>query len=228
MTRRSREPLLRPLQGRYLASLRPPRDPLRLDIEQRARAAGWRLVAPEVARLLEGLAARDPAPRIVEVGCGVGYATLHLARGAPEGSVVAIDADAEALALAREHLERGGVLGRVELRLGSGPAALDRLTAPIDLAVIDAATHEPRRLLDLLLPLLRVGGTIAVTGVLADGRVGDPSLRDADDVAARELERFNPYLSIHPQVTAVLLPLGDGVGLGVKRRQTIRELGGPF
>ena len=75
---------------------------------------------------------------------------------------------------------------------------------------------------------MRVGGTLAFAGLLADGRVGDPALREGDDRHARELERFNPYLSIHPQLTAVLLPLGDGVGLAVKRRPTVRELGGPF
>ena len=38
-------------------------------------------------------------------------------------------------------------------------------------------------------------------------------------------------IAIHigdPQLAAVLLPLGDGVGLAVKRRPTLREMGGPF
>lgn len=228
MTRRSPESLLRPRQGRYLASLRPPRDAVRREIEGRAASEGWRIVTPEVARLLEGLAARDSAPRIVEVGCGVGYATLHLARGAAEGRIVAVDDDPAALELAREHLARAGVAERVELRAGAPPEALDGLTAPLDLVVVDAARWEPRRLLDLLLPLVRVGGTLVFLGVLADGRVGDPALRDEDDRLALQLERFNPYLSIHPQLTAVLLPLGEGVALAVKRRPTMRELGGPY
>lgn len=228
MKRPNPEPLLRPRQSRYLASLRPPRDTVRREIERRAASEGWRLVTPEVARLLEGLAARDGAPRIVEVGCGVGYATLHLARGAAEGRIVAVDDDAAALAIARKHLELAGVAARVELRAGAPPAALDGLTAPLDLVVVDAARWEPRRLLDLLVPLVRVGGTLVFLGVLADGRVGDPALRDADDRLALQLERFNPYLSIHPQLTAVLLPLGAGVALAVKRRPTRRELGGPF
>jgi len=33
---------------------------------------------------------------------------------------------------------------------------------------------------------------------------------------------------IHPQLATVLLPLGDGVGLAVKKKVTIRELGGPY
>lgn len=228
MARRRGDPLLRPRQGRYLEGLQPPRDTLRVEIEREASRHGWRLVAPAVARLWEALAAREPAPRIVEIGCSVGYGTLHLARGAASGSVTAIDDDDAALARAREHLARAGLGGRVELVAGGVRELAESLSGPFDLAVIDGTRSEPRRALDLLLPLLRVGGTIAVAGVLADGRVADPALRDEVDPLAEALERFNPYLCIHPQLAAVVLPLGDGVGLAVKRRPTMRELGGPF
>ena len=60
------------------------------------------------------------------------------------------------------------------------------------------------------------------------GSIADPKLRAEDDPEAREIERFNPYFMIHPQLATVLLPLGDGVGLGVKKKITIREMGGPF
>jgi predicted O-methyltransferase YrrM len=229
VARRRPEPLLRPRQGRYLAQLLPPREALAAEIELAAARHRWRTVAPAVARLWEALAAREPASRVVEVGCGVGYGTLHLARGAAAGTVVAIDEDGAALAHARRHLERGGVAARVELAAGRVGEIVDRLAGPIDLAVVDAArVDEPRRALDLLLPLVRIGGTLAFAGLLADGRVADPALRDEDDARAAALERFNPYLAIHPQLTAVLLPLGDGVGLAVKRRPTVRELGGPY
>jgi predicted O-methyltransferase YrrM len=228
VSRRRTEPLLRPRQGRYLERLVPPRDALRAEIEREASRHGWRLVAPAVARLWEALAAREPAPRIVEIGCSVGYGTLHLARGATSGSVTAIDDDAVALDRAREYLARAGLGGRVELVASGARELAERLAGPFDLAVIDGTRSEPRRALDLLLPLLRVGGTIAVAGVLADGRIADPALRDEVDPLAEALERFNPYLSIHPQLAAVVLPLGDGVGLAVKRRPTMRELGGPF
>jgi hypothetical protein len=33
---------------------------------------------------------------------------------------------------------------------------------------------------------------------------------------------------MHPQLTAVVLPFGDGVGLAVKTRPLMTELGGPF
>ena len=33
---------------------------------------------------------------------------------------------------------------------------------------------------------------------------------------------------MHPQLQAVILPLGDGVGLATKIKPTIFEMGGPF
>jgi hypothetical protein len=33
---------------------------------------------------------------------------------------------------------------------------------------------------------------------------------------------------IHPQLRAVVLPLGDGVGLATKTKPVMTELGGPF
>jgi hypothetical protein len=32
----------------------------------------------------------------------------------------------------------------------------------------------------------------------------------------------------HPQLRAVVMPLGDGVGIATKTRPLISELGGPF
>lgn len=227
MPNRRPEPLLRARQARYLERLLPPRDAVRAEIERVAERHG-RTITPAVARLWEALASREPSGRVVEIGCGVGYGTLHLALGAANGSVIAVDRDASALALAREHLARADVQGRVELVEGRLPEIADRLGGPFDLAIVDASRSAPRRALDLLLPLVRVGGTLAFVGLLADGRVADPALRDEDDPQADELERFNPYLTIHPQLASVLLPLGNGVGLAVKRRPTMRELGGPY
>ena len=228
MTRRPAHPILRPRQARYLERLRPPRDPLRAEMEAFAARERIPIADLDLARLLEALAAIDPAGSVLEVGTAIGYGTLHLARGATQGRVVSIDRDPERLAAARGYLERAGVAGRVELREGEALDLVERLEGPFDLVFLDAAKDEYRRTLDRVLPKTRVGGRIVVDNLLWKGRVADPALRPASDPDAEAIERFNPYFMIHPQLAAVLLPLGDGVGLAVKRRPTIRELGGPF
>jgi predicted O-methyltransferase YrrM len=225
---RATDPILRPRQARYLRGLLPSRDALRAEMEARSKELGVPSSRPELARLLEALAAIAPAGRVLEIGTGIGYGTLHLARGARAGRVISVDPDRGRLEIARGYLEKAGVAARVELVEGRALEVLSGLEPGFDLVFLDAEKSEYRRCLDLALPLLVVGGRIVVDNLLWHGRIGDPSLRPEDDRSAAAIEAFNPYFTIHPQLASVLLPLGDGVGLGVKRRETMRELGGPF
>jgi len=54
-------------------------------------------------------------PRILDIGVGSGAIALALADERPDARIVAVDASADALALARENAERTGLAGRVEL-----------------------------------------------------------------------------------------------------------------
>jgi predicted O-methyltransferase YrrM len=228
LPKRPKDPILRPRQARYLEGLAPPRDPLRAEMERIAAEEGIPIARTQLARLLEALAAIEPGGRVLEIGTAIGYGTLHLARGASRGQVVSIDADPDRLARARGFLERAGVAERVELIEGRALDVLPTLDAPFDLVYIDADKKEYRRCLDLALPLVAVGGRVVVDNLLWHGSIADPALREAGDANAEAIERFNPYFLIHPQLASVVLPLGDGVGLAVKRRETIRELGGPY
>lgn len=221
--------ILRPGQERYLERLLPPRDALLAEMEEHARRDGIPIADPEVGRLLEVLARATRARRIVEIGTAIGYGALRLARGAPEARVVTIDRDPEMLAAARGYLERGGVLDRVELVEGEALDAIARLAPPFDLAWVDAAKADYRRYLDRLLPLVTVGGLLVFDNVLWKGRVAEPPEDDGgEDAAADHLRAFNGYLSIHPQLAASVVPLGDGVALAAKLKATILEQGGPY
>ena len=221
-------PILRPEQQRYLDGLLPPRDALVREMEAYAAEHDVPIARPELARLLEALAASRPAGRVIEIGTAIGYGALALARGAREGQVLTVDRDPARLELARGYLERAGVLPRVVLHLGDALEYARTAPGPFDLVYLDGDKGDYRRLLDTLLPKVAMGGFIVVDNLLWKGTIAEPELRDDDDRAAFEIERFNPYLMIHPQLATVLLPLGDGIGLAVKKKITMRELGGPF
>lgn len=220
--------ILRPEQERYLERLLLPRDAILAEMEAQAAHEDVPISDPEVGRLLQVLARGSRAKRIVEIGTAIGYGTLCLARGAPEARVLSIDNDPARLATARAYLERAGVAERVELVQGEALAVLPDLAPPIDLAYIDAVKTEYRRYLDLLLPKLAVGGMLVFDNLLWKGWIAEPPEDDEADDSARALRAFNGYLLSHPQLAAVVLPLGDGVGLATKTKPLMTELGGPW
>jgi predicted O-methyltransferase YrrM len=224
--------ILHPEQERYIERLLPPREPVLREMEEQAAREDIPISDPEVGRLLTVLARAAAGPagagRILEVGTAIGYGTLCLTRGAPEARVVSIDKDLERLATARAYLERAGVAGRVELVEGAALDVLPDLQGPFDLAYVDAVKPEYRRYLDLLLPKLRVGGMVVLDNLLWKGQVADPPEDGAEDEQATALRAFNTYLMIHPQLSAVIVPLGDGVGIATKTKPLITEMGGPF
>ncbi|MEA2563237.1 MAG: hypothetical protein QOH06_4741 [Acidobacteriota bacterium] len=218
--------LLLPEQERYLERLLPPRDPLLREMEEQAAREDVPISDPEVGRFLGILARATGARLIVEIGTAIGYGALCLARGAPDARVVSIDTDPGRLAVARGYLERAGVADRVELIEGAALEVLPKLSGPFDLAYVDAVKKEYRRYLDQLVPKLRVGGVVALDNLLWKGRVADPP--DDDDPDADALRAFNGYLMMHPQLQAVVLPFGDGLGVATKIKPTAMEMGGPY
>jgi len=218
--------ILQSAQAAYLERLLPPRDALLREMEAASDAESIPSSDPEVGRLLEILARSLGAQRMLEIGTAIGYGALALLRGSAQGKVVTIDPDPERLRRARGYLERAGVLERAELVEGKALEVLPRLTGPFDLVYIDALKSEYRRYLDLSLPLLRVGGLVVVDNLLWKGQIAEPP--EEEDPNARAISAFNPYFMIHPQLVAVVLPLGDGVGLATKTRPLVTEMGGPF
>jgi predicted O-methyltransferase YrrM len=219
--------ILHPEQEAYLDRLLPPRDPLLREMEERAAREDVPISDPEVGKLLGILARATGARRILEIGAAIGYGAIWLARGAPEARVQSIDVDPERLAVARGYLERAGLADRVELIEGAALEVIHRLDGPFDLVYVDAVKTDYRRYLDTVLPKLRVGGVIVCDNLLWGGRVAAPG-EDREDRDADALRAFNGYLMMHPQLQAVVLPLGDGVGLATKTKPTIFEMGGPF
>jgi caffeoyl-CoA O-methyltransferase len=214
-------------QEAYLDRLLPPRDAILREMEERAAREDIPISDPEVGKLLGILARAAGARRILEIGAAIGYGAIWLARGAPEARIYSVDIDAERLAAARGYLERAGVAERVELIQGAALEVIHRLDGPFDLVYVDAVKTEYRKYLDLVLPKVRVGGLIVCDNLLWGGQVAAPD-EDREDRDADALRAFNGYLMMHPQLQAVVLPLGDGVGLATKTKPTMFEMGGPF
>ncbi|MCW2586386.1 MAG: O-methyltransferase family protein [Frankiales bacterium] len=182
-------------------------------IAARARAAevGVPCVDPTTGSLLRLLAATGGAKAVVELGTGAGVSALWLLRGMREdGVLTTVDPETEHQRLARQSLlEAGYGTGRVRLIAGRALEVLPRLSdSAYDLVFCDALAQENSDYLTAAVRLLRPGGLVVFAGALGAGRVADPSARDADTVALRELAKA---VREHEQLTPALLPVGAGL-----------------
>lgn len=221
--------ILQSAQAAYLEGLLPRRDELLQEIEARALADDVPISDPEVGLLLQMLTATSGARRVLEVGSAIGYGTIWLARGGADVEVVGIEKDPSRIELAHSHLERAEVTSRVQLLEGDALELMRSLTPPFDLVYLDSDKKDYRRLLDFSLQLLRLGGLVVIDNLLWKGQVADPPEDyDQEDEEAEVLRMFNGYFSMHPQLDSLVLPLGDGVGLAVKKKHLVTDLGGPY
>lgn len=196
--------------GAYVEGFLPDDEAL---VAARARASelGCRPVGPATGAALGFLAATLRARAIVEIGTGVGVSGLYLLRGMiRDGVLTSIDIEPEFHRAARQTFNQSGFpAGRARLIMGRALDVLPRLTAGnYDLVFIDAAHIEYPFYYEQGVQLLRPGGAIVFHNVLAGGAVGDPTRRDAETLALREVTRA---VREDERLVPALLPVGAGL-----------------
>ena len=204
-------------QAEYLDGLMPASDDLLADMESHAAEHRVPIADREVALFLEISARAIHAKRALDCGMAIGYSVIHLLRGMPDdGRVVTIDPSDEMIAAAKDYFTRAGVRDRVQIEKGYALEVIPQLNETFDLVFIDAVKEEYRGYLDLSLPKLRTGGVVICDNLLWGGRVAGQNELNDYKTSTEALRDFNPYFVNHPQLRAVVLPVGDGLGYGVK------------
>ena len=188
-----------------------PEEPAVLAARQRAAEVGVAAVDPATGAVLRLLAAAASAKAVIELGTGAGVSSLWLLSGMrPDGVLTSVDAEGEHQRLAKASLAEAGIpAGRARLIHGRALEVLPRLSdRAYDLVFCDANRSENPDYLTAALRLLRPGGVLVFAGALGGGRVAEPSARDAETVAQRELAKT---LRDEPRLVTGALPVGQGL-----------------
>lgn len=184
---------------------------------QRAEELGVTPVSTGAGAALRLLAAAIDARAVVEVGTGTGVSGLWLLEGMhPDGILTTVDTEIEhQRAAKRSFVEAGVAPSRARVITGEARDVLPRLTdGAYDLVFIDADPRDCAEILEEALRLLRYGGLVVLDDALHQDRVADPSARDADSVALRDLGKL---IREHDHLLAGILPVGEGLLAAVYR-----------
>ncbi len=198
----------------YLEGIHPPMGPVLEEMLKTGRSEGVPIVNPAAGRLLRVLVTAMAPKRVLEIGTAIGFSTLWMAGGLPPGGRIdTIDPDRSRTDRARRYWLRAGVTDRVRVINEPALRVLPRLATGIEFAFIDAIKTEYSAYLDALLPKMAPGGMITVDNVLWSGRIAGGEHDENTDA----LRAFNEKFLRHEQLEATILPVGDGLGVGVVR-----------
>lgn len=200
----------------YLTSLFATEDELLSGMNQELEKREFPLVSvpPLVGKLLALLIQITDAKKVLEIGTLGGYSAIWMGRALPEkGHLITLEKDEEHAAFAEENLRKAGLDEKVEIRVGDALASLEELKKEgvcFDLTFIDADKGNYTRYLEEAIALSHPGSLITADNLLLHGRVLDEREQGPSPV---ELRNMNQRLANDPRLDAIILPIGDGVGL---------------
>ena len=148
--------------------------------------------------------------RILELGTFTGYSALCLAEGLSEdGELVTIEHNDELEDTIRRNLAKSPLSSKIRLIIDDAKEYLSGEAGLFDLVFIDADKREYCAYLDLVYPLIPVGGFILADNTLWDGHIIDPAYDK--DKQTLGLRAFNDRLAADERFEKVILPLRDGL-----------------
>ncbi|MFD0683161.1 O-methyltransferase [Actinomadura fibrosa] len=194
-----------------------PEDEPLLNARRRGAEVGATPIGAAGGAALRFLATLIGARTVVEVGSGCGVSGVWLLRGMARDAVLtSVDVEPEHQRLAKQAYREAGLgASRTRMIIGRALEVLPRLTdGAYDMVFCDAVKREYPEYLTAALRLLRPGGVVAFDNALWHDRVADPSRRDPETEAIREVHRM---IREDERLVPLLVPVGDGLLCAVKR-----------
>jgi len=185
-------------------------------LRERCRQAFVPAISEKCGRFLKILAQMYSSQRerlnVLEIGTGLGYSTLWIAKGLIDsnvkGKIYTIEVDSERAKRAVEVLREAneveglvGVLNIVEVICGDAKEIIPGIGIPLDFVFIDAKKTEYLTYLKLVEPLLNRNGI-----VIADNAISHKTL----------LKDFLDEITSSPMWETVIIPIDEGFSLSIK------------
>ncbi len=190
------------------------------EIEKYARETQVPVIRKSTQSLLKFLLELLKPKSILEVGTAVGFSALLMSEYAPgDCRITTIEKYEKRIPIARENFRRAGREDRITLLEGDAADILKTLEGPYELIFMDAAKGQYIHFLPDILRLQAPGGLLVSDNVLQDGDVMESRFavtRRNRTIHAR-MREYLFELKHHSGLETVILPVGDGVTLSIKR-----------
>ena len=201
----------------YLSSFRKKSDSLLEEMEAFAVEHNVPILSWQSADFLEQLVLVKEPKRVLELGTAIAYSSIRIARNLNGKSVIhTIEKSADNISVAKDFIARSGLVAKIKLLEGDAINVMPQLKKKYDLIFLDADKEDYKRLFDYSLVLLRKGGLLVVDNLLWHGYAATTRVPSQYKESTNHIREFNSLFMNQPNLKSSIIPIGDGIGLGVK------------
>ncbi len=191
------------------------------ELERYAKKTNVPIIRTEMQSLLKFLLAMKEPKEILEVGTAIGFSALLMSEYGPKDChITTIEKYEKRIPLAKENFKKAGKEESITLLEGDAVDILQTLEGTYDFIFMDAAKGQYINFLPDILRLLKVGGLLISDNVLQDGDIIESRFavtRRNRTIHAR-MREYLYELKHHEDLETVILPVGDGVTISVRRK----------
>ena len=191
------------------------------ELERYAKKTNVPIIRTEMQSLLKFLLAMKEPKEILEVGTAIGFSALLMSEYGPKDChITTIEKYEKRIPLAKENFKKAGKEENITLLEGDATEILQTLEGAYDFIFMDAAKGQYINFLPDIMRLLKVGGLLISDNVLQDGDIIESRFavtRRNRTIHAR-MREYLYELKHHEALETVILPVGDGVTISVRRK----------
>ena len=195
------------------------------ELENFARKENIPIIPHETVAYFRFLMETIQPKNILEIGTAIGFSALLMAEHSPKSKITTIDRNPEMIGFAKENFAKFDSRKQITLLEGDAVDVLSTLTETYDFVFMDSAKSKYIVFLPEILKHLEVGGVVVLDDIFQGGDIARDimEVRRGQRTIYRGLQRLFDATLDNPDLTASLVPLGDGI-LMLRKNQAEVEL----
>ena len=195
------------------------------ELENFARKENIPIIPHETVAYFRFLMETIQPKNILEIGTAIGFSALLMAEHSPKSKITTVDRNPEMIGFAKENFAKFDQRKQITLLEGDAVDVLSTLTETYDFVFMDSAKSKYIVFLPEILKHLEVGGVVVLDDIFQGGDIARDimEVRRGQRTIYRGLQRLFDATLDNPDLTASLVPLGDGI-LMLRKNQAEVEL----